>query len=131
MNRSYSKIRHIHESNERLEKRMLSEQNTDNKQVYLSKGYVDVTDGFTKDTYVLQIADGPYKCDGSAYSFRIVTNDDKDTGYVVVISSGVRGMITGPITVSENGVMVNLGQWGKMFESLLYNEKLNQVKVKR
>ena len=128
MNRSYSKIRHIQESNERLEKRMLSEQNTDNRKVYLSKGYVDVTDGFNKDTYALQIADGPYKCDGSGYSFRIVTNDNKDTGYVVVISSGVRGMITGPITVSDNGLSIDLGEWGNSFQSLLYNEKLNQVK---
>jgi hypothetical protein len=31
MNRSYSKIRHIQESNDRLEKRMLSEQQTTNK----------------------------------------------------------------------------------------------------
>ena len=128
MNRSYSKIRHIQESNERLEKRMLSEQNTDNRKVYLSKGYVDVTDGFNNETYALQIADGPYKCDGSGYSFRIVTNDNKDTGYVVVISSGVRGMITGPITVSDNGLSIDLGEWGNDFQSLLYNEKLNQVK---
>ena len=132
MNRSYSKIRHIQESNERLEKRMLSEQNTDNRKVYLSKGYVDVTDGFNKDTYALQIADGPYKCDGSGYSFRILTDDNKDTGYVVVISSGVRGMIrgmiTGPITVSNNGLSIDLGEWGNDFQSLLYNEKLNQVK---
>ena len=128
MNRSYSKIRHIQESNERLEKRMLSEQNTDNRKVYLSKGYVDVTDGFNKDTYALQIADGPYECDGSGYSFRILTKDNKDTGYVVVIRSGVRGMITGPITVSNNGLSIDLGEWGNDFQSLLYNEKLNQVK---
>ncbi len=128
MNRSYSKIRHMQESNERLEKRMLSEQNTDNRKVYLSKGYVDVTDGFNNETYALQIADGPYKCDGSGYSFRIVTNDNKDTGYVVVISSGIRGIITGPITVSDNGESIDLGEWGNDYQSLLYNEKLNQVK---
>ena len=129
MNRSYSKIRHMQESNERLEKRMLSEQNTDNRKVYLSKGYVDVTDGFNNETYALQIADGPYKCDGSGYSFRIVTNDNKDTGYVVVISNGIRGrMITGPITVSDNGASIDLGEWGNDYQSLLYNEKLNQVK---
>ena len=128
MNRSYSKIRHIQESNERLEKRMLSEQNIDNRKVYLSKGYVDVTDGFNNETYALQIVDGPYECNGSGYSFRIVTNDNKDTGYVVVISSGVRGMITGPITVSDNGASIDLGEWGNSFQSLLYNEKLNQVK---
>ena len=130
MNRSYSKIRHIQESNERLEKRMLSEQNTDNRKVYLSylsKGYVDVTDGFP-ETYALQIADGPYECNGSGFSFRIVTNDNKDTGYVVVISSGIRGIITGPITVSDNGASIDLGEWGNDYQSLLYNEKLNQVK---
>ena len=48
MNRSYSKIRHVQESNERLEKRMLSEQNTDYRKVYISEGYVDVTDDSTK-----------------------------------------------------------------------------------
>ncbi len=107
----------------------LAEQEFDPKKEYLSKGYKDVTDGFMKDTYALQIPDGTYKCDGMGYSFKIVTNEGKDTGYVVVISSGIRGMITGPVTVSENGVKVSLGQWNKFFESLLYNEKLNQVKL--
>ena len=131
MNRSYSKIRHIQESNERLEKRLLGEQKTDPKQDYMSNGYIDVTDGFNKDTYALQIADGEYKCDGFGYSFKIVTNDGKDTGYVVVMNMGIRGMIKGPITVSDNGIKMNLGQWSKNLDSLLYNEKLNQVKVKR
>ena len=131
MNRSYSKIRHIQESNIKLEKRILSEQQTDHKQNYLSKGYIDVTDGFNKDTYVLQIADGEYKCDGFGYSFKIVTNDGKDTGYVVVMENGIRGAITGRITVSENGIGVNFGQWGRSFKYLLYNEKLNQIKVNK
>jgi hypothetical protein len=81
-----------------------------------------------KDTYVLQIPDGTYKCDGAGYSFKIKTNEGKETGYVVVISSGIRGMITGPVTISDNGIKMGLGQWNKYFESLLYNEKLNQVK---
>ena len=116
---------------ERNQIRGLYEQQTNHKQDYLSKGYIDVTDGFNKDTYVLQIPDGEYKCDGWGYSFKIVTNDGKDTGYVVVIENGIRGMITGRITVSENGIGVNFGQWGKSFQSLLYNEKLNQIKVKK
>lgn len=107
------------------------EQGFDPKKDYLSKGYIDVTDGFMKDTYVLQIADGKYECNGSGYSFEIVTNDGKKTGYVVIIKSGIRGMITGPITVSNNGVGVNFGQWNNYFDSLLYNEKLNQVKLVR
>jgi hypothetical protein len=107
----------------------VNEQEFNPKKEYLSKGYKDVTDGFMKDTYALQIPDGTYKCDGMGYSFKIVTNEGKDTGYVVVISSGIRGMITGPVTVSENGVKVSFGQWNKFFESLLYNEKLNQVKL--
>jgi hypothetical protein len=112
--------------------RGLYEQQTDFKQNYLSKGYIDVTDGFNKDTYVLQIPDGEYKCDGFGYSFKIVTNDGKDTGYVVVMENGVRGAITGRIIVSENGIKVSFEQWiSKSFQSLLYNEKLNQIKVKK
>jgi hypothetical protein len=105
--------------------------NTITKQNYLSKGYVDVTDGFKKKTNPLQIPDGTYKCDGMGYSFNIVTNDGKDTGYVVTMMFGVRGMITGPLTVSDNGtnVSVDFGDFNRVAESILYNEKLNQVKV--
>jgi hypothetical protein len=131
MNKSYSKIRHIQETNQRLEKRLLGEQQVDRKQNYLSKGYIDVTDGFKKKTYSLQIPDGTYKCDGAGYSFKIVTNDGKDTGYVVTMMIGVRGMISGPLTVSNNGtsVSVDFGDFDRIAESILYNEKLNQVKV--
>ena len=132
MNKSYSKIRHMQESNQRLEKRLLGEQVLDPKKDYLTKGYIDVTDGFKKGSYPLQIADGTYKCDGMGYSFKIVTNDGKDTGYVVTMMIGVRGMISGPLTVSNNGtsVSVDFGDFDRIAESILYNEKLNQVKVK-
>jgi hypothetical protein len=130
MSKSYSKIRHIQETNQRLEKRLLGEQQVDRKQNYLSKGYIDVTDGFKKKTYSLQIPDGTYKCDGIGYSFKIVTNDGKDTGYVVTMMIGVRGMITSPLTVSNNGtdVSVDFGDFDRIAQSILYNEKLNQVK---
>jgi len=112
----------------KIVKRVIAEQTFDPKKDYLSKGYIDVTDGFVKDTYVLQIPDGTYNCDGAGYSFKILSNDGKDTGYVVIMNSGIRGMITGPVTVSDNGVKVSLGKWNQFFNSLLYNEKLNQLK---
>jgi hypothetical protein len=112
----------------KIVKRVIEEQSFDPKKDYLSKGYIDVTDGFVKDTYVLQIPDGTYNCDGAGYSFKILSNDGKDTGYVVIMNSGIRGMITGPVTVSDNGVKVSLGKWNQFFNSLLYNEKLNQLK---
>jgi hypothetical protein len=112
----------------KIVKRVIEEQSFDPKKDYLSKGYIDVTDGFVKDTYVLQIPDGTYNCDGAGYSFKILSNDGKDTGYVVIMNSGIRGMITGPVTVSDNGVKVSLGKWNQYFNSLLYNEKLNQLK---
>ncbi len=112
----------------KIVKRVIEEQTFDPKKDYLSKGYIDVTDGFVKDTYVLQIPDGTYNCDGAGYSFKILSNDGKDTGYVVIMNSGIRGMITGPVTVSDNGVKVSLGKWNQFFNSLLYNEKLNQLK---
>jgi hypothetical protein len=112
----------------KIVKRVIEEQSFDPKKDYLSKGYIDVTDGFVKDTYALQIPDGTYNCDGAGYSFKILSNDGKDTGYVVIMNSGIRGMITGPVTVSDNGVKVSLGKWNQFFNSLLYNEKLNQQK---
>jgi len=112
----------------KIVKRVIEEQSFDPKKDYLSKGYIDVTDEFVKDTYVLQIPDGTYNCDGAGYSFKILSNDGKDTGYVVIMNSGIRGMITGPVTVSDNGVKVSLGKWNQFFNSLLYNEKLNQLK---
>jgi hypothetical protein len=112
----------------KIVKRVIEEQSFDPKKDYLSKGYIDVTDGFVKDTYALQIPDGTYNCDGAGYSFKILSNDGKDTGYVVIMNSGIRGMITGPVTVSDNGVKVSLGKWNQFFNSLLYNEKLNQLK---
>jgi hypothetical protein len=115
---------------ERNQIRGLYEQQTNYKQDYLSKGYIDVTDGFKKKTNPLQSPDGTYKCDGMGYSFKIVSNDGKDTGYVVTMMLGVRGMITGPLTVSDNGtnVSVDFGDFNRVAESILYNEKLNQVK---
>jgi len=108
-------------------------------------GYVDVTDSFNKDQYVLQIADSfnsegdtrigkGYKAEGSGYEFEIVTTDGKKTGYLVIIKNGVRGPIEGPIEVWKDGIMVDFGKWTADYLNggrFLYNDKLNQVKVKR
>ena len=61
MNRSFSKIRHIQESNLRLEKRMLSEQvNSTAEERYAKSGYKEVTK--------INLPDGTYIAnpDGSA-----------------------------------------------------------------
>ena len=42
----------LQETNQRLEKRLLGEQESDRKQNYLSKGYIDVTDGFKKKSFI-------------------------------------------------------------------------------
>lgn len=109
------------------------------------QGYVDVTDSFNSDQYVLQIADSfnsegdtrigkGYKAEGSGYEFEIVTTDGKKTGYLVLIKNGIRGMIEGPIEVWKDGIMVDFGKWTADYLNggrFLYNEKLNQVKVNR
>ena len=99
------------------------------------QGYVDLTEPFNKDQYVLQIADGEnYKAVGSGYGFEIHTTEDENTGYYVLIKNGVRGSIDGPIQVADNGIMVYMGRWYYDYKDggrFLYNEKLNQVKVDR
>lgn len=104
---------------------------------FTDKGYVDVTDSFKKDEYVLEIPDGKnYKAEGSGYVFEILTDDDKTTGYVVLLPYGIRGSITGDIEVYDNGIMVNFGEFNTVFTTndteksgrFLYNKSLNQVK---
>ena len=109
------------------------------------EGYVDVTDSFNKDEYVLKIADSlnsegdtrigkGYKAEGGGYEFEILTSDGKQTGYLVLLKNGIRGPIEGPIELYGDGKMVDFGQWSRDYLNdarLYYNEKLNQVKLDR
>lgn len=98
----------------------------------IKEGYVDITDSFKSGKHVLQIADGSnYKSDGWGIEFKILTNDNKETGYYVVLKSGYRGKIpTETITVSEDGKKIDFGGLNEKAKEakLLYNEKLNEVK---
>ena len=73
MNRSYSKIRHIQESNLRLEGRLLNEQVTGETQ---SK---------------INLANGNYIGDGSGYVYQILDLNKIKTGYSVKATKGIRG----------------------------------------
>ena len=103
---------------------------------FTDKGYVDVTDSFNKDEYVLEIPEGKnYKAEGSGYFFEIRTDDNKTTGYVVLLPYAIRGSIEGPIEVWDDGKMVDFGEWNSAFVPnnpktgrFLYNKSLNQVK---
>lgn len=77
MNRSYSKIRHIQESNQRLERRLLNEQLT----------------GVTQSAPLTKIglSNGNYIGDGSGYEYEILDLNKAKTGYSVKATKGIRG----------------------------------------
>ena len=84
MNRSYSKIRHIQEANQRLEKRLMLEQNE-------LSGLDKYVNELIKEGYKVvpnfELVDGIYDLSGWA-NVCYLSKDGKDTGYVYVTTGG-------------------------------------------
>ena len=113
MNRSYSKIRHIQESNLRLEKRMLSEQSPNSggappngvswydetKQKYLKLGY--------KEVNTITLPPGLYTQILSGNHINVSKEDGSDTGYVMLLQSGgIRGQKESPVELKPDGTTI-------------------------
>ena len=130
MNRSYSKIRHIRESNTLLESRivvktdlgLIKEGDIDD---YLAKGYKDITSWFFSTEGVVYIPDGEYKGDGSGYMETVMTTNGVDTGYVFIYDSGVRGLRNSKIMIQQNGGSIGSNGTGEITKILL-NELILQ-----
>ena len=133
MNRSYSKIRHIRESNTLLESRivvktdlgLIKEGDIDD---YLAKGYKDITSWFFSTEGVVYIPDGEYKGDGSGYMETVMTTNGVDTGYVFIYDSGVRGLRNSKIMIQQNGGSIGSNGPGEITKILL-NEQILQKSV--
>ena len=97
MNRSYSKIRHIQESNHRLERRLLNEQVT----------------GDTQSTPLVKIGlpNGNYIGDGSGYEYEILDLNDAKTGYSVKAETGIRGYKSDDKVTISDGIPTS-ETWG-------------------
>jgi len=67
------------------------------------QGYKDITQWFTTPEGKLYIPDGKYVVDGMGYNGKIMTSDNKDTGYSFYTSEGVRGALPKDISISQNG----------------------------
>ena len=130
MNRSYSKIRHIRESNTLLESRIVVKTDLglikeDNIDDYLAKGYKDITPWFFSTEGVVYIPDGEYKGDGSGDMETVMTTNGVDTGYVFIYASVVRGLRNSKITVQQNGGTIGSNGTGEITKILL-NEQILQ-----
>ena len=130
MNRSYSKIRHIRESNTLLESRIVVKTDLglikeDNIDDYLAKGYKDITSWFFSTEGVVYIPDGEYKGDGSGYMETVMTTNGVDTGYVFIYDSGVRGLRNSKIMIQQNGGSIGSNGPGEITKILL-NEQILQ-----
>ena len=108
MNRSYNKIRHIQEANQRLEKRLLSEQDVpvsgqtpEQKGVETNRHVINLLNDGYKEVPKADLPDGQYSKKGGGYIINIFNQDGKtDTGYRFVMTFGIRGLYNGePIRI--------------------------------
>lgn len=117
MNRSYSKIRHVQESNRRLEERLLNEQGRD----FLLAGEYPAHPDFMDDNInrlkdlgnysivdKISLPDGTYDLSGSGNVCIIVKSDEegrKNTGYAYVTKRGKKGFWDGTKINITNGMI--------------------------
>jgi hypothetical protein len=136
MNRSYSKFRHIRESNTLLESRievktdlvLIKEDDADG---FIARGYKDITSLFFSPEGVVYIPDGEYKGDGSGGVETVMTTNSVDTGYVFIFDTvirgigGTRGIRNSKIKVQKNGGLIGSTGPGEITKILL-NEQILQ-----
>ena len=87
----------------RIVKRVINEQN-------IPEGYKDISQWFFTPEGVVYIPDGEYVVDGYGYQGTIKTKDGKDTGYIITLVGGIRGMLPKKLTISGNGGTLNYSQ---------------------
>lgn len=80
----------------RIVRRVLNEQD-------IPEGYKDITQWYFSPQGVFYISDGEYLMEGSGYQGVIKSKDGKDTGYMITLKSGVRGMLPPKVVISQNG----------------------------
>jgi len=119
-------MKHILNNISQDEKRRILEQHTGGKQLFIENfnklvnnklgtvntllkednipaGYQDISKWYFSPEGVFYIADGEYVVNGSGYQGTIETKDGKDTGYLITLSAGVRGMLPQKVEISQNG----------------------------
>jgi len=123
MNKSYSKIRHIQESNNRLEKRLLGEQEVSSD---VDKYIVNpiIEDEGYKIVNELSLSDGVYNVSGSGSVLYLYQNG-KNTGYCIVATNGIRGEWNNTkVNVTNKTVQLpSIIDTGKVYR-ILYNQSL-------
>ena len=112
MNRSYSKIRHIQESNQRLEKRLIVEQN----EQFLDGQVKKLEEDGYKIVPKFNLADGEYDLSGAGYVC-FISKDGKDTGFAYVTTGGIRGMWNGKKVQVVGGQIPKL-MYGEVYKIL-------------
>ena len=120
MNTSYSKIRHIREVNQRLEKSIIREQDTS----FLDKQVDSLIQSGYKVVDKISLPDGEYDLSGSGYVCYL-NKDNKDTGFVYVTTGGIRGMWQNK-TVNVVGGKIQKLIYGEVYK-MLNNESISNA----
>jgi hypothetical protein len=97
---------------------------------FISKGYKDITSWYFSPQGVVYIPDGSYSGKGWGYYENILTNDGKDTGYVLILMTAVRGERKDTVQVAKNGGAIG-STGGKISKILLNDTILNSSGLKK
>ena len=76
------------------------------KENNIPAGYKDISQWYFSPQGVFYIPDGEYMMDGFGYQGVIKTKDGKDTGYMVTLKNGIKGMLPKKVVISENGGVI-------------------------
>lgn len=79
------------------------------------EGYKDITQWYFSPEGVFYIPDGEYVVDGSGYEGFIKSKDGKNTGYMIELINGIRGVLPTKLIISKNG------------GALAYSEKIKKI----
>lgn len=113
----------------KLVKRVINEQENPWLKELLSKGYKDITNEFITPTGKVLIPDGTYEANGGGGKFSISQND-KETGYIVLDDSFIRTILAKPVKVIDGGGNVEIPS-GTKFGKLLFNQQIYNEFMKK
>jgi hypothetical protein len=84
-------------------KPLIFEQDSERTKFYETSYVAPLVESGYKEVSEINLPDGEYNMGGSGYRIEI-NQGDIPTGYVLVVRNGIRGMWSGPITVSDKKV---------------------------
>jgi hypothetical protein len=122
MSRYTSKLQSIQEANQRLERRILNEQESTDPNDWYKTHHLEpkIKEGF-KEVDKVSLSDGKYIGKGSGSGFDINDSENNFTGYHIITSKVIRGPESNDAVTIINGE-VSSRTWGNTIKYILFKD---------